>query len=712
MLLMNIGFRALACVVAASLLVACGGGGTDERVADDADITRGREADGSGTPPVIRILAGQMGGAGNQDAQGAAARFNVPSALARDAAGNVYVADTSSCLVRRISQTGAVSTFAGTPGRCGHRDGAAAQSLFRAPQGVAVDSAGTVYVSDTGNAVIRRIRGGVVETVAGVVDRIGAIDGGSGVGRLYSPQGLTMYRDGRRLLVADSGNHAIRLIDPDTRVIATAYGTLGVPGEPPASGGSVLSLRLNRPNDVRDDPVTGVVISSSANGYVLMIPPGTSSVYRLSAAGILGVGYKPVGVATNASGSFVHMWSNGTSTYLMRTMLSPSGGYDTSYLAGNATGYADGAGSNAMFGMAVHGLLGMVSGGNGRIFVADAGNNVIRQVEMNGATVTTVAGTVVSPGSVDGTGEQARFASPLGIAVDRQGDLLITDASPAMNSQLFGGAFTQNNDIRRIALPTGKVSRLVGFAGPDGGPNDGPIPTGTFQHPSTLAASPDGKIFVLDGRDYGEASKIRFITDGFVGFFQTYTNLVHGTSQMVQDSQGRLLVAQSNGLDRHITRFAPSGGGSIVAGAPGRIGGENGDGTSQASFGSPLGMVMAPNGDVFVVDKGNRSVRKLKHRADDAFDVETVASFLPESIQSIALAQDGSLNVSAPEDHTILRIAPGSDVATIFAGTKGVQGYLPGSLPGLLSEPRSLAVANGKLYVTMDRGVVEIGPLP
>jgi sugar lactone lactonase YvrE len=709
---MKIGFRALACVVTATLLVACGGGSAGDSGADDAGAARGREADGSGTPPVIRVLAGQMGGSGNQDGQGAAARFNVPSALARDSAGNVYVADTSSCLVRRISPTGTVSTLAGTPGRCGHRDGPASESQFRIPQGVVVDAAGTVYVSDSGNAVIRRIRGGIVDTVAGVVDRVGAIDGGPGVGRLSSPQGISMYRDGRRLLVADSGNHAIRLVDPDTRTITTAFGSLGIPGEPPISGGSVLSLRLNRPNDLRDDPVFGVIISSNANGHVLMIPPGTSSVLRLSGPGTLGSGYKPVGVVVDAGATIAHMWSNGSATFLMKTIRSPAGGYETDYIAGNATGYADGAGSNAMFGMAVHGLLGMVSAGSGRIYVADAGNNVIRQVEVSGSSVTTVAGTVVPPGSVDGTGEQARFASPLGIAVDRQGDLLITDASPAMNSNLFGGAFTQNNDIRRIALPTGKVSRLVGFAGPDGGPHDGPIPAGTFQHPSTLAASPDGKIFVLDGRDYGEASRIRFITDEFVGFFQTYTNLLHGTSQMVQDSQGRLLVAQSNGLDRHITRFSPSGGGSIVAGAPGRIGGENGDGTSQASFGSPLGMVMAPNGDVFVVDKGNRSVRKLKHRADDGFDVETVASFLPESIQSIALAQDGSLYVTAPEDHTILRIAPGSDVATVFAGTKGVQGFQPGPLPGVLSEPRSLAVANNKLYVTMDRGVVEIGPLP
>jgi serine/threonine-protein kinase len=93
---------------------------------------------------------------GYKDGQGAEARFSYPSDLAVDAAGNLYVADTANHCIRKITPDGTVTTLAGT-GAAGYADGPLAEAQFRAPEGIAVDGAGNVYVADTGNQRIREI---------------------------------------------------------------------------------------------------------------------------------------------------------------------------------------------------------------------------------------------------------------------------------------------------------------------------------------------------------------------------------------------------------------------------------------------------------------------------------------------------------------------------------------------------------------------------
>jgi sugar lactone lactonase YvrE len=159
----------------------------------------------------IRTLAG--GERGFADGVGAAARFDTPSALAIDAAGTLYVADTGNNAIRRISRDAVVSTLAGD-GVAGFRDGPAAEARFNGPVGLTVDATGRVIVADTYNDRIRVIAPeGTVRTLAGS-GAPGAIDGVAVGARFDTPSGVAV--DLRlRVYVADTGNDIIRRIEPD-----------------------------------------------------------------------------------------------------------------------------------------------------------------------------------------------------------------------------------------------------------------------------------------------------------------------------------------------------------------------------------------------------------------------------------------------------------------------------------------------------------------
>jgi len=184
----------------------------------------------------VTTLAGLAGSHGSLDSQGSAARFWAPFGIAVDAAHNVYVAEVANGTIRKISSSGQVSTLAGLAGNPGTNDGVGDNAQFRNPWGVAMGRMGTVYVADTSSSTIRKITSaGAVSTLAGLAGNPGFSDGKGNQARFWNPHGVAVY-DGRLdpgvqivLYVADTGNNTIRKITPDGTV-STVAGRAGSPG--------------------------------------------------------------------------------------------------------------------------------------------------------------------------------------------------------------------------------------------------------------------------------------------------------------------------------------------------------------------------------------------------------------------------------------------------------------------------------------------------
>src|SRR6185369_12272260 len=184
---------------------------------------------------VVTTLAGLAGSSGTADATGNAARFNFPSGVAVDSAGNVYVADTSNKAIRKVTPVRVVTTLAGLAGSFVSADGTGSAARFNQPYGAAVDSAGNVYVADYGNNTIRKVTpAGVVTTLAGLANGFGSADGTGSATRFIQPFGVAVD-SAANVYVADHDNNTIRKVTP-AGVVTTLAGLAGFAGSADGTG--------------------------------------------------------------------------------------------------------------------------------------------------------------------------------------------------------------------------------------------------------------------------------------------------------------------------------------------------------------------------------------------------------------------------------------------------------------------------------------------
>jgi sugar lactone lactonase YvrE len=219
----------------------------------------------------VTRVAGGLLLPGYAEGPGAAARFRRPGGLAADAAGTLYVADTDNHRIRRITPDGTVSTFAGT-GVAGYADGGREAAQFDGPQGLVVDRAGTVYVTDYHNNRIRRVTpDGVVSTVAGS-GVAGSADGPGAAAQFAGPYGIALDQSGV-LYVTDERNHRVRTIARDGTVGTHAGGG---PADSPAGAfadGHGDAARFAHPSGIAVDGTGTVYVADRWNGRVRAITP-------------------------------------------------------------------------------------------------------------------------------------------------------------------------------------------------------------------------------------------------------------------------------------------------------------------------------------------------------------------------------------------------------------------------------------------------------
>jgi len=425
----------------------------------------------------VTTLAGTPGVRGSTDGAGGAALFNDPHGIALDQAGMLYVADTANDAIRTITPGGLVSTLAGQPGAGGSADGVGRGARFSAPVGIVVRAAGLLYVADRDNSTIRAVTAaGVVSTIAGQLRKRGSVDGPSTIARFTDPTGLAFDRSGD-LLVTDPWNNCIRKVDA-SGALATLAG-LGKGKE----DGFLDTARFDWPIDVACDRSGNVFVADLINHCIRKITPGGYvSTFagrggeRGSADGVgpLARFDSPLGVAVDDLGN-VYVADDGN---LVLRKISASGAVTTlAGLAGNK-GDADGTGSGARF----DGLSKVALDTANNIYVVCA-NNVVRKVSPTGV-VTTLAGRPGVQGSSDGVGSNASFKGLGGVAVDRSGNIFVTDED--------------NNTIRKIT-PDGAVSTFAGLIGGGSlGSADGVGANARFSKLKGLAIDRNDNLYVCD----------------------------------------------------------------------------------------------------------------------------------------------------------------------------------------------------------------------
>lgn len=240
---------------------------------------------------IISTVAG-TGAQGSSGDGGAAtsAKLSQPKGVALDAAGNIYIADTANNKIRKVTvSTGVIDTVAGTgsPGSSGD-GGAATSAKLKQPEGVAVDAAGNIYIADTSNHTIRKVDAstGNIDTIAGTGQPGGTGDGGAATSaKMWFPVGVAVDAAGN-VYIADSNNHKIRKVDASTGIISAVAGT-GSPGSS-GDGGAATAAKIKRSEGVTVDDAGNLYIADTGNHKIRKVDASTGIISTLAGTGSSG----------------------------------------------------------------------------------------------------------------------------------------------------------------------------------------------------------------------------------------------------------------------------------------------------------------------------------------------------------------------------------------------------------------------------------------
>jgi len=614
------------------------------------------------------LLAGKPGGTGTSDAIGTLARFNSPTGIAAYG-DNLYVADKNNHAIRKIDlSTKSVTTIAGYPGIRGISDGIGRNARFNYPEGVAADGV-YLYVADTGSHVIRKIKidSGEVVTLAGKRGQTGYIDGPGANAMFKTPSGITLMDS--FLVVADTGNHLIRVVNKNNGETVTVAGTANTQG---TTDGIGLSSLFSYPLGIAKEGEF-LFIADTYNHTIRVLFTQSGEVITLagkagekgSANGSLAdarFSY-PSGLVIKADELFVSELGND----LIRVIDLVQGTVNTIAGTSQVVGSSDGPPGIGKF----NSPSGLAMAGD-YLYVADMNNNTIRSVNISTGEIATIAGAPLYTGATDDSGDNSRFSTPGGITMDGS-NLYIAD--------------TFNHTIRKVDAETGEVTTLAGKAGVSG-TTDSSESSAIFYSPTDVIADENGEyIYIVDTNNH--IIRSMNISTGevrtFAGFPATSGSVDEiGTSARFKlPKRGvrikeKLYIADTG---NHVIRVIdiPTKQVTTLAGQSGVAGGI--DSTESAAgiarFNSP-GDITTDETFLYVADTGNHAIRRVDLNTGI---VKTIAGSrgttgLVDSVDGFPLFDspegiawhDGILYVSDTGNHIIRKVDLATMQVSLVAG--------------------------------------------
>ncbi len=471
--------------------------------------------------------------------------LNYPSGVAVDTAGNIYIADNYNSRVRKVNTLGIISTIAGKglPGYSGDGGPGTAAALNH-PFSVRVDSAENVFISDDSNNVIREIVAGVINTIAGNGNEGCTGDGGPATaGTLSQPDGMGMDGAGN-LYIADTHNNRIRKVNKTSGTISTVAGGL-------SSGRTAL---MNAANP------TGAAVDT--NGNVIFVDADNNRVCKLSSSGIL----------TVVAGNAVHGHSGDGGPATAAELAYPQG---------------------------------VALDAHGNMYIAEMDSCRIRKVDASGI-ISTIAGIPLvgaGHGGDGGPATNAQLDEPTGVAVDKIGNVYIADHS--------------NSRIRMIN--TSGIITTVAGGGASGLLGDGgPATDASVVIPHGVATDNSGNIYIADGghnriRKVTAAGIITTVAGGTTGGFSgdggpaTDAEL-GGVLGIAVDASNNLYIACNNGY-RKVNSL-----GIINTMAGDNNNGFTGDGgpATAATLAFVTGLAVDTSGNVYLCAYNNFRLREVQ----------------------------------------------------------------------------------------------------
>jgi uncharacterized protein (TIGR03437 family) len=368
------------------------------------------------------------------------AELNVPRGICIDSSGNIYVADWANNRLRKIGSDGNINTITGNGILSYSGDGGTAtKAQLNTPGGVAIDAAGNIYIADTGNNVVRQVTKGVISTFAGTGTAGFAGDGSAAnKAQLSGPQGVAVDSAGN-VYIADSGNFRVRVVATNGNISTFAgSGSQGYAGD----GGAATAAKFYLPGAVTTDKAGNVYIADFQGCVVRkVVASGTIS----TVAGTGGCGYggdggpataallnEPAGIGLDPSGN-LYITQLGDN----RVRMVSTNGIITTIAGNGADGYT--GESVPALSSKLAAPNGVVADASGNVYISMAGNRVMQVAA--GGILATVAGTGAPGYTGDGgPAASALFNAPSGIALDSAGNFYIADASNnAIRMLVFSG---------------------------------------------------------------------------------------------------------------------------------------------------------------------------------------------------------------------------------------------------------------------------------